>query len=157
MKTIFKIIFALLINGVAVNGQITTPIIKANFGVDGDLRSNYFNGLVQSGNDDWFWLPGTIGTGQFIVDTTGAAALLANYAANPDSRKLPFYRQMRFPPYSVINNRLLVDAYFVRDYHGDDSTIFASGSNKNGMNPSNWSCPVSQSIPDKNEILDMML
>lgn len=64
---------------------------------------------------------------------------------------------MRFPPYSVINNRLLVDAYFVRDYHGDDSTIFASGSNKNGMNPSNWSCPVSQSIPDKNEILDMML
>lgn len=140
-----------------VKAQITTPIIKANFGVDADLRSNFFNGLVQSGNDDWFWLPGSLGTGQFIVDTAGTAALLANYASNPNSRKLPFYRQMRFPAYSVVNNRLLVDAYFVRDYHGDDSTIFASGSNKNGMNPSNWSCPVSQSIPDKNEILDMML
>ena len=157
MKTLVQIVFLLVFAPGMLNAQITTPIIKANFGVDADLRSNFFNGLVQSGNDDWFWLPGSIGTGQFIVDTTGAAALLANYSSNPNSRKLPFYRQMRFPPYSVVNNRLLVDAYFVRDYHGDDSTIFASGSNKNGMNPSDWSCPVSQSIPDKNEILDMML
>jgi len=137
--------------------QITYPIIKANFGVEADLRSNYFNGLIQSGNDDWFLLPGTPGTGQFMVDTAGAAAILAGYISNPDSRKLPFFRSMRYPAYSVVNNRLLVDAYFVRDYHGDDSTVFASGSNKNGMSPNDWSCPVSQSIPDKNEILDMMI
>lgn len=125
--------------------------------MEADLRSNYFNGLIQSGNDDWFHLAGTPGTGQFVVDTTGAAALLAGYSSNPNSRKLPFYKSMRFPAYSVVNNRLLVDAYFVRDYHGDDSTVFASGSNKNGMSPNDWSCPVSQSIPDKNEILDMMI
>lgn len=157
MKTILRILFLLLMTGGSVQAQITTPIIKANFGVEADLRSNYFNGLIQSGNDDWFLLPGTPGPGQFIIDTTGAAALLAGYTANPNSRKLPFYKTMRFPSYSVVNNRLLVDAYYVRDYHGDDSTVFAAGSNKNGMSPSDWTCPVSQSIPDKNEILDMMI
>jgi len=35
--------------------------------------------------------------------------------------------------------------------------VFASGSNKNGMNPSTWTTPVSQGIPDKNDILDMMV
>jgi hypothetical protein len=157
LKTILRILFLLFMTGASVQAQIVTPIIKANFGVEADLRSNFFNGLIQSGNDDWFLLPGTPGPGQFVIDTSGAAALLAGYTSNPNSRKLPFYKTMRFPSYSVVNNRLLVDAYYVRDYHGDDSTVFASGSNKNGMSPSDWSCPVSQSIPDKNEILDMMI
>src|SRR4030095_4250934 len=61
------------------------------------------------------------------------------------------------PPFSVVNNRLLIDAVFIRDYHGDDSTIFASGSNKNGMSPASWSAPIAQSIPDKNEISDMFV
>src|SRR5690349_19278260 len=158
MKTTLRcLLFLLLFRPAPAQSQITTAIIKANFGVDGELRCNFFNQLVQSGNDDWFKLPATTGTGQFVVDTAGATALLAGYNSNPNLRKLPFYRSMRFPNYSVINNRLLIDAYFVRDYHGDDSTIFASGSNKNGMSPVSWSCPVSQSIPDKNEILDIML
>lgn len=137
--------------------QITTPVIRANFGVDGDMRSNYYNNFVQSGNDDWFLQPGTTGTGQFIIDTTGAAAIVSGYATNIASRRLPFYRGMRFPGYTVINNRMLLDAVFIRDYHGDDSTVFASGSNKNGDNPDNWTCPISQGIPDKNDILDMMV
>lgn len=157
MKTPLRILFLLIFSCNLLQAQITFPIIKANFGVEADLRSNFFNGLVQSGNDDWFLLPGTPGAGQFVIDTTGAAVILANYASNPDSRKLPFFRSMRYPPYTVVNNRLLVDAYFVRDYHGDDSTVYAAGSNKNGMSPADWSCPVSQSIPDKNEILDMMI
>ncbi len=157
MKTRLLLLIIFLANWVGAFAQITFPVIRGNFGVDADLRSNFFNGLVQSGNDDWFKLPGSVGTGEFIIDTTGAAAILAGYTSNPNSRKLPFYRNMRFNPYTVINNRLLVDAYFVRDYHGDDSTIFASGSNKNGMSPVDWSCPVSQSIPDKNEILDILL
>jgi len=157
MKTITTILLLTLCWPQINQAQITTPIIKANFGVDADLRCNYFNGLVQSGNDDWFKLPATTGTGQFIIDTAGAAAILAGYTSNPNSRKLPFYRSMRFPNYAVINNRLLIDAYFVRDYHGNDSTMFASGSNKNGMSPASWDCPVSQPIPDKNEILDVMM
>ncbi|RYZ29254.1 MAG: T9SS type A sorting domain-containing protein [Chitinophagaceae bacterium] len=150
--------FLLLLSSFCLAGfsQITTPVIKANFGVDADLRCNYFDEFVQSGNDDWFKLPASTGTGQFIIDTTGAAALLAGYNSNVASRRLPFYRNMRFPGFTVVNNRLLLDAVFIRDYHGDDSTVF-SGGNKNGDNPNNWSCPISQGIPDKNDILDMMV
>ena len=136
--------------------QITTPVIRANFGVDADLRANFFNGLVQSGNDDWFMLPGSVGTGRFMIDTTGAAAIVARYAIDPAFRKIPIFRGMQYPQFSVSNYRMLIDADFIRDFHGDDSTIFNSGS-KNGMSPANWSCPVSQNIPDKNDILDMMV
>jgi hypothetical protein len=154
MKTILPALLLLWGTNV-LNAQITTRVIKAGFGVDGELRANYFNNIVQSGNDDWFTQNN--GVGQFVIDTTGAAALLAQYTADPNSRKIPFYRTMRVDPYSLMNNFLVIDAVFIRDYHGDDSTIFASGSNKNGMSPANWSCPVAQSIPDKNEILDMMV
>lgn len=137
--------------------QITSPVIRANFGVDADLRSNYFNNADLAGNDDWFTLPGSLGTGQFIIDTTGAAAIVARYATDIPFRRSVFSRTMRYPVFSVINNSLLLDAVFVRDFHGDDSTVFASGGNKNGDNPGNWTCPVSQGIPDKNDILDMMV
>lgn len=158
MKTYLRaVLICVVFSPVLLQAQITSPVIRANFGVDADLRSNFFNGFVQSGNDDWFMLPGTSGTGQFVIDTTGAAAILARYAVDPAFRRIPFFRTMRFPPFTVVNNRLLIDAVFIRDYHGDDSTVFAAGSNKNGMSPANWSCPVSQSIPDKNEVLDMMV
>ena len=61
---------------------------------------------------------------------------------------------MKQAPYSIVNNRLLIDAVFHRDFHGSDSTVFAAGSSKNGMSPVNWSCPVAQNVPDKNDILD---
>src|SRR5687767_13729403 len=157
MKRALRIILFIVLCPVIADAQITTPVIRANFGVDADLRSNFFNGFLQSGNDDWFWLPGTPGSGNFMIDTTGAAALIASYGtstADPD-RRLPFFRGMRFPQFAVVNNRLVLDAVMIRDYHGDDSTVFASGSNKNGDSPADWSCPVSQGIPDKNDILDM--
>ena len=154
MKTLLR--FLILINPLFAVAQITTPVIRANFGVDADLRANYFNGFVQIGNDDWY-NNGTPGTGQFIIDTTGAATIVARYGIDPASRRQTFYRTMRFPQYSIVNNRLLLDAVFIRDYHGDDSTVFASGSNKNGDSPVDWSCPVSQGIPDKNDILDMFV
>src|SRR5437868_10362849 len=157
MNRVLLMGFVLLAN--VVNGftQITTPVIRANFGVDADLRSNYFNGFVQSGNDDWFVLPGSLGTGQYVIDSTGAAALVNRYATDIPFRRSTFVRTMRFPVYSTVNNRLLLDAAFVRDFHGDDSTVFASGASKNGDNPKDWSTPVSQGIPDKNDILDMMI
>jgi len=138
-----------------VTSQVTTPVIKANFGVDGDLRANFFNGAVLNGNDDWFINNGSPGEG--IIDTTGATSLLNKYATDPNSRKLSFFRGMRFPQFAVVNNRLLIDGIFIRDYHGEDSTVFASGSNKNGMSPALWSCPPAQSVPDKNEILDVFM
>jgi hypothetical protein len=156
MKTILRLLFLLFYAG-SVEAQITTPVVRAGFGIDADLRANFFNGIQQSGTDDWFSAPGSFGAGTWVIDTTGAAALVARYATDPDFRKLPFFRIMRVAPYTVINQKRLIDAVFIRDYHGDDSTMFASGSNKNGMSPEYWTCPVAQSVPDKNEILDMMV
>lgn len=156
MKSIIPILlFVGFIN--CAKAQITTPIIKANFGVEADLEANFYNNSDQNGNDDWFnnFPAGYIGQG--VIDTTGAAAIVARYATDPAFRQLPFYRTMSVPAYSVVNHRMWIDAVFIRDYHGNDSTMFASGASKNGMSPADWSCPVAQSIPDKNEILDMMV
>lgn len=133
--------------------QITTPVIKAGFGVDGDLRANFFNNVTSNGNDDWF-KTGATGPGVSIIDTTGAQGILNRYNIQPQSRQWSFTRGMAFPQFSIVNNRLLIDGIFIRDYHGDDSSVFASGANKNAMSPANWSTPTSQGIPDKNDILD---
>src|SRR5690606_24348023 len=139
--------------------QITTPIVKARFGVDADVRANYFNGNVQAGNDDWFNLVATDTSGKAVIDTTGASAIIAGYLTDvsPFPRRMAtFYRGMSRAPFSIVNNRLWLDALYVRDYHGTDTTVFSGGSNKNGMNPQIWTGGI-QSIPDKNDILDIMV
>ena len=153
MKKLLPVYFLLLLP-ILASSQVTIPIVKANFGVEADLRANFFDGAILTGNDDWFRNNGTVGQG--IIDTTGAGFILSRYVIDPNFRRIPFFRGMRFPQFAVVNNRLLIDGIFIRDYHGDDSTVF-SGGNKNGMNPSAWSCPVSQGIPDKNDILDIMM
>jgi hypothetical protein len=158
MKHFILSLLGVVFYSVIVSAQITTPIIKAGFGVDADLRANFFNGFVQSGNDDWF-NNGTAGTGVFVIDTTGAAAIVAGYLSDvsPWPRRMaPLFRSMSRPKFSVINNRIWLDALFVRDYHGNDSTVFTAGSDKNGQSPAGWTGGV-QSIPDKNDILDVFM
>ncbi len=140
----------------ALNAQITTPVTRANFEVDGGLRSNVFNGTPNSNGDDWFG-KGDAGTGAFVIDTTGATYINQLYNSNPGSRMLPLFRGMRYPQFSIVNGAMLIDAVFIRDHHGDDSTAFASGSNKNGMSPASWATPIAQGVPDKNDILDMFM
>ncbi len=157
MKTIVRIVIFFQLVSTAVFSQITTPIIKARFGVDADTRANFFNGLVQTGNDDWFNLIATDTSGKSVIDTTGATAIIASYLTDVSpwpKRMSSFYRTMSRPPFSVVNNRLWLDAIFVRDYHGNDTTVFTSGSDKNGMSPGDWTGGI-QGIPDKNDILDM--
>jgi hypothetical protein len=157
MKQILLFLWVALIS-ISSSAQITTPVIKAAFGVDADLRANFFNGFVQSGNDDWF-NNGTAGTGSYVIDTTGAAAIVAGYLSDVSpwpKRMRPLYRSMSKPQFTVFNNRIWLDAIYVRDYHGNDSTVFTSGSDKNGMSPVNWTGGV-QSIPDKNDILDVFM
>src|SRR3569623_428046 len=133
-------------------GQITTPVIKSNFGVDGDLNANFFNNFISvDSDDDWFKSNTLPGIG--VIDTTGAATINALYASDPNFRFVPFGRRMSVPAASIVNNKLLLAAVFSRDYHGNDSTVFTEGS-KNGMSPADWGCPAAQSVPDKNEILD---
>jgi Secretion system C-terminal sorting domain len=160
MKQLLLSLFLVLtLTDQTLTAQITTAQIKARFGVEADLRANFYSGFLQVGNDDWFSNNNIVGAGvgEFMIDTTGAAGIVARYTSQPATRNYPFFRNMRYPQFHVLNGMLLIDGIFIRDHHGDDSTIFASGSNKNGMNPNTWTTPVSQSIPDKNEILDMFM
>jgi hypothetical protein len=141
--------------------QITTASTIAYFGVDADLKARYVNGSL-SASDDWYVAPGTIGTssnGTHVIDTTGAAAILAGYATDISpypKRMASFFRGMSKPAFTVVNNRIWLDALFVRDFHGNDRTVFTSGADKNGQSPQFWSGGI-QGIPDKNDILDMYL
>jgi hypothetical protein len=158
MKQFLLSVLGVVFFSVIVSAQITTPIIKAGFGVDADLRAKFWNGFVQSGNDDWFD-NGTLGIGNFVIDTTGAASIVAGYLSDVSpwpKRMAPLYRSMNRPKFTVVNNRLWLDAIFVRDYHGNDSTVFTAGSDKNGMSPADWTGGV-QGIPDKNDILDVFM
>jgi len=141
----------------SIGAQITSPVIRAGFGVDADLRANYFDGFIQAGNDDWF-NNGTQGNGQFVIDTTGAAAMVARFATDATFRKQPFFRTMRVPQYSIVNNRVWIDAVYIRDYNGQsggDETAFVN-SNKNGSSPEVWNGGVT-SVLDKNDIAEMMV
>ena len=72
MKSFLLILFLLGCFSInCVEAQITTPIIKANFGVEADLDANYYNNLVQAGNDDWFSSTSLNGPGKGVIDTAG--------------------------------------------------------------------------------------
>jgi hypothetical protein len=152
MKTLLPICIFLL-SFTYAGAQITTATKMAAFGVDGDLQANYFDYFTDT-DDDWFRKSGTIGN--FVIDTTGAASIVSGYTSNIASRMNTFYRSMRVSPYTKISGRIWLDALFVRDYHGTDTTVFVQGSSKNGMSPGDWGGTI-QAVPDKNEILDMMM
>jgi type IX secretion system substrate protein len=148
------LLLLILIGPLISQAQITTPIVKANFGVDADLRANYFNALITGASDDW-WNNGTAGTGRNVIDSTGAAGIIAGYNSDVSpwpKRMASFWRGMSLPKFTIWNNRLWLDAIFVRDYHGTDTTVFTVAS-KNGESPAIWT-PGIQAVPDKNDILD---
>jgi len=117
MKTPLLSFFIVLFSFTA-SSQITTAMVKANFGVDADLKARMLNGNLTAG-DDWYTFPGTSGTtanGTFVIDTTGAASVLAGYASDVSpfpKRMASIYRTMSRPAFSVVNNRLWLDALFV--------------------------------------------
>lgn len=155
MKKLLPAIFFLVVFQPA-SSQIVVASVRANFGVEADLSANFYNNNQTPAVDDWF-NNGYFGTGRGVIDTTGAAATVAAYYSNPASRNFSFARRMAYPAFTVLNNRIVLDAVYYRDYHGEDSTVFANGSNKNGMSPAMWTTPVAQSIPDKNDILEAMI
>jgi hypothetical protein len=134
-------------------GQVTYPVLKANFGIDAELSSNYFSTIATS-SDDWF-THNYIGEGQFVIDTTGAAYITTRYITDANFRMAAFGRPMRYPVLSMMNNRLLLDAVFQRDHHGIDSTAFQTGGSKNGLSPQFW-VPAVHKVTAKDDILDAM-
>lgn len=153
-------VFALLFS-IQLSAQINSPAIKANFGVDGELRAYLFNGFTQP-SDDWFIQGAENNSSKFVIDTTGAASMIARYTADPNFRKLPFFRTMRYRSYSFIgptgSERIWIDGIYIRDYNSispGDSTAFIL-SNKNGDSPADWTGGVTL-LPDKTDIADMMV
>ena len=155
MKKILQTLI-IIVSGQLASAQIIVATVRANFGVEADVSANYYNNTTTPAVDDWF-NNGYAGTGRGVIDTNGAAAIVAGYFSNPATRNLAFAKRMAYPAFTVLNNRIVLDAVYYRDYHGNDSTVFASGSNKNGMSPAMWTTPVSQAIPDKNDILEAMI
>lgn len=157
MKTPLLISFFFLLS--FARAQITTPAVNAGFGVDADLKARSVTGAVQA-SDDWYLHPANTGTsGTNVIDTTGAATIVAGYNSDVspwNKRMASFYRSMSVPSFTVVDNRLWLDALFVRDYHGNDATSFTAGADKNGMSPGSWSGG-QQGVPDKNDILDMFM
>ena len=148
------ILYIVLLLPLFLSAQITSPVIKANFGLDADLRANFFNGSVLADNDDWF-RDITTGNGIRIIDTTGAAAIVSAYTSNPASKGYAFARGMRYPVLSTVGGRILYDASYVRDYRGTDTTSFAGG-NKNAQSPQQWSTAISP-VLSKNDISEVYL
>lgn len=131
-------------------------MIRANFGLDADLKNNFFNLNIFGGNDDWFSNSFiSLGSGTYVIDTSGAASIFSGYTSNPATRKTSFARSMRFPVLSTINNRIHYDAAFVRDHRDTDSTSFAGG-NKNGQSPQLWATAISP-VLSKNDISEVFL
>lgn len=161
MKT-FLPLFLLL--SLSSSAQVASPVTKANFGVDADLRAYFYNGFAQPG-DDWFTQVTGVEplAGMYVIDTTGAAAMMARYAVDPAFRKQPFYRTMRYKPYTLVGpagqQRAWIDAIFIRDYNGSsnpgDETAFLM-SNKNGDSPANW-VGGTNTVGSKVDIADIMV
>ena len=122
--------------------------------MDADLRANFFNLATLAGNDDWF-NNGTAGSGIFVIDTSGAAAIVSAYTTNPVSKYLSFARSMRYPVLSTIGGRIYYDAAFVRDHRDTDSTAFTGGL-KNGQSPQLWSGNTTP-VLSKNDISEVFL
>lgn len=145
---------ALLLLAQFLTAQIIRPQLKAGFGIEGDLEASRFG--TGNTDDDWFSRSAT-GTGLHVIDTNGSAELRSRYISQPSTLNHSFAKTMSRDVFSLLNGNRWMDAVFVRDFHGDDSTVFASGGNKNGQSPAVWSTPISQSVPDKTEILDVFM
>ena len=99
-----------------IQAQITSPIIKGKFGVDGDVQNNWFNNGVLVGNDDWYFRNGSSSSSVFVIDTAGAGDIVAQYASGI-GLTTPFYRKMHYPAYTQLDGtKTMIDAVFVRDY-----------------------------------------
>jgi len=138
--------------------QIITPTIQGRFGIDADVQHNVFVTASSpcSDCDDWYYEQIPNGNNSmFVIDTTGAGAIVASYA-NAANRNIPFYRKMAYPAFYQTNQRTLVDAVFVRDYHNVDQTAYGAGSDKNGDSPADWTGGT-VSVLQKDDILDVYL
>jgi len=161
--TSLLLLFSALMISQISSGQIVTggAVVKANFGIDADVYANHFEvvppgALSPEGIDDWFF--NYAGTGQGVIDQTNSAVLLSAVQANHNysfERGMSQLRNYEDP----VSGMIWLDAVYFRDNNSQqgntDATVFPSGSNKNGDNPSTWSIGPG-GTPQKNDLVDVM-
>src|SRR5687768_15712990 len=114
MKTLHIFILLILL-GPAAGAQVTTPNVRALFGIDGDVKANHIAGSNFDWNDDWF-ADGTCCGGTYVIDTTGVSSWRNLYNIDVYYGRRTFVQKMSRPQYSVQTSRLWYDALMVRDH-----------------------------------------
>src|SRR5688572_528606 len=142
--------FAMFPSGTAwAQATCGTPSSISNFEVDGDVRANTLTGNF---GDSWFFNSANPGSGIGVIGTTAATATPAissaqfntiiQTAPNVNGRNRTYLQRMSVPNLSVVNGKMLIDAFAGRDYISTatalDSTCFIGGAQKNGDNPTTW-------------------
>ncbi|MGE5107311.1 MAG: hypothetical protein ACM3H8_07190, partial [Sphingobacteriales bacterium] len=147
MRTILTGLFVVAFTYV-LNAQLQFGGSNAGFTIDGDTKVGYskFGPSTASAfnDDDWFHPKAYAGIGNAVLDTTGASGYLSQLQARAN---ISFTERMSKPMFTVVNNKLWIDAIYSRDYSlnytagvitGPDSTAFTNSA-KNALNPnSNW-------------------
>ncbi len=147
-------------------GQIVTEgaTVKVNFGIDADIYANdltVFESPFTYDTDDWFInLDSFPGDGLGVIDQTTAASLLTAVQANYNTS---FELRMSSTPsrnwLDPSTGLLWIDAVYFRDWNSqgnfNDESVFTSGQDKNGADPSTWSLGTG-GTPQKNDLVDVM-
>ncbi|HET9056892.1 MAG TPA: T9SS type A sorting domain-containing protein [Chitinophagaceae bacterium] len=152
----FLLVIAILLSRKSF-AQLSTGV-ASNFGIDGDVKSDYRqNGTFSAtGTHDWF--RSNSGSGIGVIDTTNASLYTSLLAAGKNPT---FDRGMSVPVFTMVDGNLMIDTRYSRDNFGfstspdtTDYTTFSSGS-KNGSNPTSWlAVPAGSSVNDKADIID---
>jgi len=152
----FKKYLLLIVTSVLTYVNASAQLIKygfhANFGVEADTRAGatkYGTEPSPNNGDDWFSL---VGVGRGVIDTSNAAFYKSQLQSN---KNISFNKYMSVPAFSRIDNRLWLDAVYIRDYTdaiGRDSTVFGYSS-RSETNPASWD-GMTSTIPNSADIID---
>lgn len=162
MRTILTGLFAVIYPFVLF-AQLQNGGSHAGFTIDGDTKVGYAkfgpSTATAFNNDDWFLPNSYSGSGIAVIDTNGTSGYKTSLQAR---QNISFTRRMSKPMFTVVNNKLWLDAIYSRDYSlnytggvitGPDSTSFGNSA-KNGLNPNtNWQ-GTNASFTNKTDLVD---
>jgi hypothetical protein len=165
LATLFFTLFLLALSP-GLNAQIIIEegTIRANFGIDADVKSDTLQdvsyapcpvpGCDPAETDDWFYKSG--GTGIGVINETNATAINA-LIDNSTSHNVTFTENLSTIPFAIPNGHVLLDAVQLRDNHSTgsqrDSSVFGKTKDKNFQNPATWNLEIGNT-PQKNDIID---
>lgn len=153
-KLSFIYVFIICLISFSVSGQIdNTGCVAGNFGVDAGLYSGvieYGDGTPANGTSDWF--AGPSGTGVISEANTASLTSLLMAGGNP-----LYEERMAHEPNSIVNNQILLNGIYTRDYFGGtghiDITSYETAS-KNGEDPAIWDIGQAN-VLGKNDIINV--